>query len=779
MNASSARAPVSDDHSRKSILALATAILLAAVLGWLSFSAREAEVAREDARQGEVRTLSVLLASGKVLRAMQDAETGQRGYLLTRDPAYLRPLEDGRERIPAALAQLRSLFGQDTREAARIDRIEDLAGRRLRMLDRSISMERPPVATDAVLLTSLRGGRQSMAELRAELDALQEGEQAVLGQRQELARRTGALAGQWRMLLTGFSLVLCLLFGLALLGMYRARREEREQRLLAESNMVLAHGRKLLQSIIDSSVDAIFVKDRRGRVMFANQRFREIVPTPLAQLTGIPLLPASDPEEAAALAAAASAVIERGQQQTVEEHIEVGGERRLFQTHKIPWLTEKGIAGVIGVARDITDFRARESELERRVAVRTVELEDALHTLQREMAERVAAEETVRQMQRIESLGQLTGGIAHDFNNMLAVITGSLDAARRKLSGEAREAVGPLIDNALEGAARAAALTARLLAFARQQSLRPCHVEINAQVEKTCELLQRTLSGNIKVRLDLDPLAGWTEVDATQLESALVNLAVNARDAMPDGGTITIATRREGGEVRIDVVDTGTGMSADQLAHAFEPFFTTKEVGKGTGLGLSQVHGFVTQSGGRVELHSRPGQGTTVTLRLPVCEASSDSSAAAAPEPALAASGEVVLLVEDEVLVRHALKVALEELGFAVLAAGSSQEALAQLHSGREVALLITDIAMPGMNGRELADAARALRPDLPVLLTTGYEPSPPDRADLPVLVKPYLVDELAAAIRALLPGRDGAEGNKPHGGHFGTHGTAGSETAA
>lgn len=768
-----------EDQSRRSVMTLAAAILLVVIFGWLSFSAREADQAREAARLSETRAMAVLLASNAVEQAMLDAESGQHGYLLTGDDAFRQRFEDGRNRLPAAMARLRLLYAPDNPQAERIERIEDLAERRLRWLDKTSAMPRTVPAVDEAQLSSLKGGRQAMDDLRGELEQLQAFEQGALARQQALARRTEILVGEWRTLLTAFSLVLCLLCGLALWGLYQARREVREQRLLAESNFALARGRKLLQSIIDSSPDAIFVKDRRGRVMYANRRFSEVITTPLPALTGVPLPPAADPREAARLADAHVGAVQRGEERVVEVHVNVAGERRLYQTRKIPWMNNGQIAGVIGVARDITDVRSREAELEHRVAQRTRELESALRSVQREMAEREAAEETVRQMQRIESLGQLTGGIAHDFNNMLAVITGSLEAARQKLRGPARQAIGPLIASALEGAARAAGLTARLLAFARQQSLKPCHVEINPQIEKTCELLERTLSDQIKVELDLDPAAGWTEVDVTQLESALVNLAVNARDAMPDGGRITIATRRQGERIRISVSDTGTGMTADQVSHAFEPFFTTKEPGKGTGLGLSQVHGFVAQSGGEVELRSRPGEGTTVTLLLPACSVTPPCAGAREAPQCPVGTGETVLLVEDEALVRHALRISLETLGYRVRAVGSGHEALALLEADRGIALMITDIAMPGMNGRDLADAARLLRPGLPVLLTTGYEQNRPEGADIPVLVKPYLLEDLASAVGTLLHPREAERGSIPSGPPLDGQGVTGSEGPA
>jgi PAS domain S-box-containing protein len=399
--------------------------------------------------------------------------------------------------------------------------------------------------------------------------------------------------------------------------------------------------------------------------------------------------------------------------------------------------------------------RSRE-ELEAAVEERTAKL--------------MEAESQLRQSQKMEAIGQLTGGIAHDFNNMLAVVMGGLNLLQRRLARGDTD-VGRYIEGAMEGARRAAALTSRLLAFSRLQQLAPEQIDANKLVQGMTDLLARTLGEAIKVETVLSAGLWRTFADVNQLESALLNLAVNARDAMPDGGRLTIETAnahideayaREnelapGQYVLIAVTDTGVGMTPDVVAKAFDPFFTTKAVGKGTGLGLSQVFGFIRQSGGHVKIYSEVGQGTSVKIYLP--RNYSEAQLAERREKATDAapgSGEVVLVVEDEERVRAFSVDTLRELGYSVIEARSAAEALRLLESTQEVSLLFTDVVMPEMNGRQLVDRAREVRPDLKVLYTTGYTRNAivhngvlDSGANL--LVKPFTIDQLAAKVRHVL----------------------------
>ncbi len=364
--------------------------------------------------------------------------------------------------------------------------------------------------------------------------------------------------------------------------------------------------------------------------------------------------------------------------------------------------------------------------------------------LQAEAAERGRIEGQLRQSQKMEAVGRLTGGVAHDFNNLLTVVIGSLDLVRRRAAGLDARTV-QLVGNALDGANRAAALTARLLAFSRQQPLQPVQLEANRLVAGMSDLLRHTLGETIAVETVLAGGLWPTLADPNQLESALLNLAVNARDAMPDGGRLTIETANSsldeayaranadvapGQYVLIAVSDTGSGMGPDTLAQVFEPFFTTKPMGKGTGLGLSQVYGFSKQSGGHVGVYSELGHGSTFKLYLPRSRVVARPPAAVRNEGPAATDAvagpdggmPVILVVEDEAMVRRLSVTALEDAGYRVLEAGEGPAGLDILHREPAVALLFTDVVLAGpMNGRLLADAALALRPGLPVLFTTGY----------------------------------------------------------
>ncbi|HEV7658671.1 MAG TPA: response regulator [Allosphingosinicella sp.] len=407
--------------------------------------------------------------------------------------------------------------------------------------------------------------------------------------------------------------------------------------------------------------------------------------------------------------------------------------------------------------------------LEARVAERT-------RALEAEAAERREAEAQIRQMQKMESIGQLTGGIAHDFNNMLAIVTGSLDMAKRRLTGQEHPKVVACIDNAAEGARRAAVLTARLLAFSRQQPLEPQALDANKLVAGMSELLRRTIGEHIHVETVLGGGLWPTFADPAQLENALINLAVNARDAMAGGGKLTIETAnthlddlyaqqnaevRPGRYVMISVSDTGTGMAPDVIERAFDPFFTTKKVGEGTGLGLSQVFGYVRQSGGHVKIYSEPRQGTAIKLYLPrhlgAAAARAEERFPAAAMP-MGAPEHIVLVVEDEEQVRAMTVDALRELGYTVVEAANGERALERLAEMPRVDLLFTDIVMPGMNGRELADKVRAERPGTQILFTTGYTRNAVVHngmldAGVAFLAKPFTIDQLARKVAEVLAG--------------------------
>jgi len=403
-------------------------------------------------------------------------------------------------------------------------------------------------------------------------------------------------------------------------------------------------------------------------------------------------------------------------------------------------------------------------QLEKLVVERTRALEEANRQLRIEMEERTRIEETLRQAQKIEAIGQLTGGVAHDFNNLLMVISGGLDMLDRQTDLDRRRR---LMDGMIQAAQRGASLTRQLLAFSRRQKLRPEPVDVASQIGGMRELLDRSLRGDVHVEFDF-PEGLWpVEVDPGELELVILNLAVNARDAMPNGGTILVRGENlpdlrdeqiAGDYVRLSVIDNGTGMSADVLARVFEPFFTTKDVGKGSGLGLAQVHGFVAQSRGTVRVKSEIGKGTSIELYLPRSRKSPTRARhlielnEVRTRPKKGSHGQV-LVVEDDDEVAALVSEMLAQLGYEVTRAASAAAALGALADGRSVDLVFSDIMMPGgMNGVELAREIKRRRSDMPILLTSAYAEAAihdAEGAGIQILPKPYHIDELAAALSA------------------------------
>ena len=401
---------------------------------------------------------------------------------------------------------------------------------------------------------------------------------------------------------------------------------------------------------------------------------------------------------------------------------------------------------------------------------------DVIYGIGRDITQRKLLEDQLRQAQKMEAVGQLTGGIAHDFNNLLTGIVGSLDLMQTRIAQGRTENLERYATAAMTSANRAAALTHRLLAFARRQPLDPKPVDANRLVTSMEELLRRTIAENI--RLDLVTSGGlWlTSCDSHQLESAILNLAINARDAMPDGGTLTIETAnahldaadasaqpdvQPGQYVVVCVSDTGTGMPADVIAQAFDPFFTTKPIGQGTGLGLSMVYGFAKQSQGHVRIDSAFGQGTTLRIYLPRYHgaAEAETGSLIAPESTRAASGETVLVVEDEPVVRALIVEVLQDLGYEALEAGDGPSGLKILESPRRVDLLVTDVGLPGLNGRQLADYARSVRPRLKILFITGYAENAAIASGflepgMEMMTKPFAVETLATRLRTMIEDR-------------------------
>ncbi|HEV7265610.1 MAG TPA: PAS domain S-box protein [Falsiroseomonas sp.] len=519
---------------------------------------------------------------------------------------------------------------------------------------------------------------------------------------------------------------------------------KRTEEALRESEARFRH-------MADSAPALIWMTDAEGTVTFANMHFEHMFGRPAEEMLGdgwARFVPEQDLE-----------MLNAGQRDAFQARGPFRAETRVrdragrvlwVRSESVPRLDDAGrFLGYTGCGVDITDARLAAEELERRVAERTAEL--------------MSAEETIRQAQKMEAVGQLTGGIAHDFNNMLQGVAGGLEMARRRLADGRTGAALRYLEAAREAAERAAGLTRRLLAFARRQRLEPRPVDTDRLVAGLADLIRRTVGPGVRLELRLRDGGGSVLCDPNELESALLNLVINARDAMPGGGRLAIATEdaelsaadipdrqtEPGKYVAISVADTGAGIPPEVLGRVFEPFFTTKPQGQGTGLGLSQVYGFLRQSGGLVRIESAPGQGTTVRLLLPLHEQLPAAEEPGAMPPQ-AGPGRTVLLVDDEDAVRRPVADRLRELGHTVLEARDGPAALRILASARPD-LLVSDVGLPrGMNGRQVAEAVRERMPGLPVLFITGYA-----GAVLPsgveVIEKPFELDALAQRVQAML----------------------------
>ena len=473
----------------------------------------------------------------------------------------------------------------------------------------------------------------------------------------------------------------------------------------------------------------------------------------------------------AAAAITPAVIAEIGEKLAMHGSTDVGAETRLQNRELLESLaaltakqeeSERLIEELAATNQGVVALYAELDEKAAQLAALNAGLEDRVASA---VADYQRVDDALRQSQKMEAVGQLTGGIAHDFNNLLQIVVGNLELVLRRVPEE-QARVRRAVNNAMLGAQRAATLTQRLLAFSRRQPLQPRPLELNALVQGMSDLMRRTLGEAVRIETTLAAELWVVEVDANQLENALLNLAVNARDAMPAGGTLRIGTANEvvrdgeagpeaaaGEYVALTVSDTGTGMSEETMARVFEPFFTTKEAGKGTGLGLSMVYGFAKQSGGNVRIESAPGAGTTLTLLLPRFEGPLVHETSQLADPAeLARPDETVLVVEDDADVRAYSCDVLGELGYTVLVAPDGPTAVSLLESGERIDLVFTDMVLAGsMDGQAVAERAAALRPGTPVLFASGHADAGGERssgAAVDFLAKPFTYAALAKRVR-------------------------------
>ena len=525
--------------------------------------------------------------------------------------------------------------------------------------------------------------------------------------------------------------------GVELIGFAKITRDLTERRAAEQA---LRQSEEQFRILVGSVTDyAIYMLDPGGKVISWNAGAERIKGYRPDEIIGQHFSRFYPPEEVEAGAPANALSVAREAGRFEKEGWRLRNDGTRFWAHVVidPIADDDGqIIGFAKITRDVTERAEAQRELE-------------------------TAREALYQSQKMEAIGQLTGGVAHDFNNLLAAITGSLDLLRKRLPYDPRTT--PLLENAIQGAERGAVLTQRMLAFARKQELKPEAVDIPQLVRGMSEFIRRSIGPNVDVRMRFADVLPRARTDPYQLETALLNLVVNARDALPNGGEITITAdqvsvpssqgeRRAGGYVRLSVSDNGTGMPAEVVAKVTEPFFTTKGVGKGTGLGLSMVQGLAGQSGGWIEIESEVGQGTRIDLWLPLATSDLPTAGLVVTE-AIEEAGErlVVLAVDDDPLVLTNTVAMLDELGHNVLVANSGDEALVIFQRHPEIDLVLTDEVMPGLSGSQLAERVRALRPTAAVALASGYADLHPGHghllAALPRLAKPFTLAQLAGFI--------------------------------
>jgi signal transduction histidine kinase/DNA-binding response OmpR family regulator len=669
-----------------------------------------------------VHTYQVMDSLRAVLNDAADAETGQRGYLLTHKDSYLGPFRDSQARLNRDLDQFQYLTRDNPVQQERVRTLRKLLAQRFEVLRAGLAAGAGAPAAPPDLMSLLDQGRTMMDTARTAIAMGMAEERRLLDERVAARRAVEESEILSAILLTVIALIV-LLTAAALLVRNNLR--------LARSEAIRAHQAGILQATLDNIRDGVVVFDDDDKVAAFNEIFFRLMDFPTT------------------LAAMGTALDEF---------------RRVDEKRARATLDEVPAAG--GDGHDYARFQRGDRDLD---VYKAHIPDDGFLVAAADVTARVRAETAVRQAQKMEAVGHLTGGVAHDFNNLLQIISANLDLAIADARTDARMA--QRLQAAIAAVDRGSRLTAQLLAFARRQALEPRSVHPGRLVQEMTDLLRRTLGERIDVESIVAGGLWNTLVDANQLQNAILNLAINAKDAMADGGKLTIeianaflddeyaaqhAEVTAGQYVMVAVSDTGSGMAPEVLARAFDPFFTTKPEGKGTGLGLSQVFGFVKQSNGHVKIYSEQGHGTTVKLYLPRSKKPHEADTPRLSQPVEGGS-ETILVVEDDDGVRAAVADMLGDLGYRVASASGALQALEFLESGTHVDLLFTDVVMPGtMGSRELARRARTVMPGIRVLFTSGYTQNAIVHNgklddDVVLLSKPYRRDDLARKLRMML----------------------------
>jgi PAS domain S-box-containing protein len=737
------------------VLAIGLAILLVISAASIGLELKS----RSDAAWVD-HTLVTLQKISDTRLLIRSAESASRGYVIANDPNFVREYNETRDQTAPALASLVEMVRDNTTQTQLLDTNRGLIAQRFKILDERIRLHAAGDAAGIVVLNARGEGRAAMGAINSNFDKATIEEERLLAIRTAGSRQTRFvllainLAGALTILLLAAILVrearrskqrleASLVASRAANQNLEAAVAERTEHLLA-AHEDLRHSASVMQSTFNSMAEAVLVIDTKGKVLLSNAAAERMLHYQGGMTTGqlrdqsvayhadgtTPMAVGEMPAATAMRGQAFNGmeIVARPHHNAAPVHLVVSG---------APLRDASGaISGAALVYHDMTAARETERKL--------------------------------HQAQKLDAIGKLTGGVAHDFNNMLTVIAGTTETLVAELANQPElQSVARLIDDAAE---RCAELIKHLLAFARRQPLQPRNVDINNAVEDISRLLRPTLGEQIEIDTVLERGVTVSHIDPSQLANSVLNMAINARDAMPDGGKLLLETRnvvldeayaqvnadvRPGPYVMLAVSDTGSGMPPEIRDKAFEPFFTTKAVGKGSGLGLSMVYGFVKQSGGHIKIYSEAGHGTTIRLYLPPAQGSIE--AALPVSPPVSGGSETILVVEDDALVRGFVVAQLQGLGYRTIAAADSRAALAELDRGAAFDLLFTDVIMPGgMTGRQLADEVAKRRPDIKVLYTSGYTDNAivhHGRLDQGVflLTKPYRKSQLAEMVREAL----------------------------
>ena len=743
--------------SQRTFLGFGLAVLLAISTASIGLDVKS----RSDAAQVD-HTLAVLKKFTELRLLLRRAESAARGFALASDAKFLGEFHDAQDKIAPAFAELIGATRDHPGRTQLLEASETLVARRLAVSSELLRLQGAGDAAGMSALTARQEGRTVMDAVSANFDRLAAEEERQLAVRSKDSRRTSIillaidLAGALLLLMIAATLVRAARqANRDLENSLQATRAANEslEAAVAErtAHLVAAHeelrqSASVLQSTFNSMAEAVLVIDTGGTVVLSNPAAQRVIRYQpgmnVEQLRTRTVMYRPDGSTPLSLDEMPAARVLRGEQFDRTEVLTRRADRRdpaHFVISGRPLRDAGGaISGAALVYHDITEARDTERQLQ--------------------------------QAQKLDAIGKLTGGVAHDFNNMLTVITGTTETLVAGLAQQpALQSVACLIDDAAE---RCTELIRHLLAFARKQPLQPRNVDINGAMLDIAKLLRPTLGEQIEIETVLERESATSHIDPSQLANSVLNMAINARDAMPDGGKLLLETRnvvldQAYAEVNADVVpgryvmlavsDTGSGMTSDVRDKAFEPFFTTKEVGHGSGLGLSMVYGFVKQSGGHIKIYSEQGHGTTIRVYLP--PALGDVASAIASAAAVSGGTETILVVEDDALVRNFVVAQLQSLGYKTIAAADGRAALAQVTGGVAFDLLFTDVILPGgISGRQLADEVAKLRPGTKVLYTSGYTDNAivhHGRLDEGVLLlsKPYRKPQLAQMVRQAIKG--------------------------